>query len=334
MAKIQGNGRPTQFTKGVKGDVYTDLNTGNRYECLGSDGFVGRGQSNELVKYDWLELREYGVISGGSSEGGVTSYNDLTDVPCKTVSTKFVGFENKVVEIFEETSEYNDYVYYSGLIEGALGELGTTTGSGWGCTCDFNVRQDDRYVIIVDGVEYQGKISVFANYIFAGTPQLVNSSGSMHNSGATAPIGIVATEKGFLIGMTEEFNGTTPDVSFYVYKDNVSKLDEKYIPDIYVKNKDYDNILKFVKWETYDTNPVITAGETVLNDQFTDYSAFGSNVIIVHGEYTDGDGTKHTIPLNWSKSGSLITITLNEAIEYDVYPVVYSIFQFCKYYPM
>ena len=97
MAKIQGNGRPTQFTEGVRGDVYTDLNTGKRYECLGYDGFIGRGQSDDLVKYDWIELKEYGGVSneGGSGECDWNTmknkpFGDISETEVKTLDEKYI----------------------------------------------------------------------------------------------------------------------------------------------------------------------------------------------------------------------------------------------------
>ena len=35
MSTITGNGRPTDRTKGMVGDIYTDLLSGNKYNCVG-----------------------------------------------------------------------------------------------------------------------------------------------------------------------------------------------------------------------------------------------------------------------------------------------------------
>lgn len=339
MAKIQGNGRPTQFTKGAKGDVYTDLNTGKRYECLGSDGFVGRGQSNELVKYDWIMLKELGVISGGGSDtpsgGGVSSWNDLTDKPFSTESTEFIGFENKTVEITQMEHDVSGYMYYIGLVEGSLGELGTTTGSGMEDTCNFNVENGDRVVIVFDGVKYESKVRVFANYLWLGKAELTTYRNNMpgYMTGENIPVGICGTENGFIIGVEEDYVGTH-EISLYVYDDVVTPLEEKYIPET-VATKEYVlKNLSLKRWETDDTTPVIPAGETVMPDQFTKWGSSEPPILIVCGEYTDGDGMRHLIPLKWVVDGSFVKIMLDEALEYDVYPVVYSTVRVSKYYPM
>lgn len=64
MNKLEGQGRPTIYTKANKGDIYTDTNTGIKYECLGPDGFVGAGDI-EKNKYDWKEIKSAGGGGGG-----------------------------------------------------------------------------------------------------------------------------------------------------------------------------------------------------------------------------------------------------------------------------
>lgn len=290
----------------------------------------------QTLKADHLNHMEDGIYNlSTNGGGGVKSYNDLADVPCKTESTRFIGFENKTVEIAETVREGSGYLYYIGLIEGDLGELGSTTGSDFGATSDFNVDQGDRAVIVFDGVKYESEVSVFANYLWLGKAELTTYQDGMpgYMTGENIPIGICGTENGFIIGVEEDYVGTH-EISIYVYKDNVTPLPEKYIPDS-VATKEYvheNSPLK--KWETYDTTPTISAGETALTDQFSTRVVVEPIMAIVVGEYTDSDGGKHTIPLNWSVTGSFINITLNEALEYDVYPTVYSNHQFSKYYAM
>lgn len=53
MNKIQGHGIPTKFKAAEAGTIYTDLDTGKRYKCLGLKGFVNQDAVNEPVEYHW-----------------------------------------------------------------------------------------------------------------------------------------------------------------------------------------------------------------------------------------------------------------------------------------
>lgn len=57
MAELKGNGKPTRFTKANDGDVYIDLDSGKKYECLGLLNFVDIDSVEEPVEYNWKEIK-------------------------------------------------------------------------------------------------------------------------------------------------------------------------------------------------------------------------------------------------------------------------------------
>ena len=59
MANITGVGAPTRKTIGAIGDIYTDTNTGKRYEC----GFAYRSDNNAMFDCEWRELK---ILRGNS----------------------------------------------------------------------------------------------------------------------------------------------------------------------------------------------------------------------------------------------------------------------------
>ena len=54
--------RPTKFTPGNKGDIYTDVDTGIKYKCLGRLGFCTTSFREPREEYNWEEVHpsEYG----------------------------------------------------------------------------------------------------------------------------------------------------------------------------------------------------------------------------------------------------------------------------------
>jgi hypothetical protein len=71
MIKIEGHGIPTKFKQGERGTIYTDLDTGRKYKCLGTKGFVTNSDDEDApVYYHWQLL-----------EGGNISWDDIPDKP-------------------------------------------------------------------------------------------------------------------------------------------------------------------------------------------------------------------------------------------------------------
>lgn len=73
--RLTGNGAPTRMTKGVVGQHYEDLNTGNIYECLVAseqsklNGAIGGGYVWKL-KYTGDDRRDHEAIFGVGGSGG------------------------------------------------------------------------------------------------------------------------------------------------------------------------------------------------------------------------------------------------------------------------
>lgn len=57
--------KPTKFTPGVKGDIFTDSDTGIKYKCLGRLGFCDTSFRDEPIEYSWAECHpsEYGCAT-------------------------------------------------------------------------------------------------------------------------------------------------------------------------------------------------------------------------------------------------------------------------------
>lgn len=137
MKTYKNCGAPTSATPGRKGDFYVDMNTGEVYECDGSItagndlGFVtvhARGVNN--TSYAWRKL----TVDG---EGGVSSWNDLTDKP-----------------FYEYEEEYTDEVTGETTIEwdGVVGDK-ETVKSVYGVTSCTYVRVSDAVIPSrIDGV--------------------------------------------------------------------------------------------------------------------------------------------------------------------------------------
>lgn len=70
MNKIQGHGIPTKFKAAERGTVYTDLDTGKRYKCLGPKGFVNQDAVDEPLEYHWqlVNMVEDNQIPNGGVE--------------------------------------------------------------------------------------------------------------------------------------------------------------------------------------------------------------------------------------------------------------------------
>lgn len=314
MAKIQGNGRPTQFTKGVRGDVYTDLNTGKRYECLGSDGFVGRGQSSDLAKYDWLELKSFGAISGGSSvggsdneggTGGVSSWNDLTDRPFYFESTLIAKLEKQTIEIKQRDNEYG--TYFGGITNG-FGDIVTSvtnTGKGFGYNTAFD--EGNRFVVTIDGVEYEETVQGNGSYGYSFGSGVFYWGDNGPSDDSTWPFYMSFGDTGFTLWMSEDKVGSH-DISIQVYDDKLKKLDEKFIPDTIVRT----GIVPCIEPRLPGGPHTIKAGETHATNWSSRVSTlikfeldetnfeYAPPFILATGEYVDDAGVKHFIPsIKW-----------------------------------
>lgn len=308
MAKIQGNGRPTQFTKGVRGDVYTDLNTGKRYECLGSDGFVGRGQSSDLAKYDWLELKSFGAISGGSSvggsdneggTGGVSSWNDLTDRPFYFESTPIAKLEKQTIEIKQRDNEYG--TYFGGITNG-FGDIVTSvtnTGKGFGYNTAFD--EGNRFVVTIDGVEYEETVQGNGSYGYSFGSGVFYWGDNGPSDDSTWPFYMSFGDTGFILWMSEDKVGSH-DISIQVYDDELKKLDEKFIPDTIVRT----GIVPYIEPQLPGGPHTIHAGELIATNwsgmvYAPIYLELGAPIkydtpfILATGEYVDSEGVKHFI---------------------------------------
>lgn len=240
MNKITGQGRPTIYTKGNKGDIYTDINTGIKYECLGPDGFVGTGDI-EKNKYDWKEIKSAG---GG---GGVSSWNDLTDKPFSDETTRLVCCENQTIDIVETSNPSG--TYYSGRING-LGEFGTVTGSDMSAVYDWNVKDGDKIVIVIDGTEYEDIIH--GSYVmYSGNYEL--KPGTNWAEKSDNPFYIGSNLLGFEICMPSELVGTHT-ISIYAYAGELKQLDEKFIPDTIARKEDIPEPVEHT-WEALPDKP-------------------------------------------------------------------------------
>lgn len=52
MAELKGNGKPGKHTTGAVGDIYTDIETGNRYKCT----FAYRTGNTGNFDCDWKHV--------------------------------------------------------------------------------------------------------------------------------------------------------------------------------------------------------------------------------------------------------------------------------------
>lgn len=78
MINLEGHGRPDRFMEGSKGDIYTDLDTGKKYECTGPLRYITTDFAERPRYYNWKEVHPSKYAGGGA---GVSSWNDLTDKP-------------------------------------------------------------------------------------------------------------------------------------------------------------------------------------------------------------------------------------------------------------
>lgn len=74
---LSGHGAPTKNTVGNIGDTYADLDTGIEYTCITICSYTGH--KSFTIEYIWK--KEININSGGSSEGGTTNYNELSNLP-------------------------------------------------------------------------------------------------------------------------------------------------------------------------------------------------------------------------------------------------------------
>lgn len=116
MTKIQKHGRPTRSTVGTKGDIYIDLDTGVKYECHGTYGFVDVDSVDEPVEYKWervdmididrlpdsvpydtREIKEYHYEWDGILEGKET---------VEIYGATYVKVSNEPIPVFTDESRY------------------------------------------------------------------------------------------------------------------------------------------------------------------------------------------------------------------------------------
>ena len=62
---LSGHGAPTKSTVGSIGDIYTDLDTGLKYECKSIYSYTGH--NSLTVEYVWK--KEFTINPDGSAEG-------------------------------------------------------------------------------------------------------------------------------------------------------------------------------------------------------------------------------------------------------------------------
>ena len=62
---LSGHGAPTKSTVGSIGDIYTDLDTGLKYECKSIYSYTGH--NSLTVEYVWK--KEFTINPDGSTEG-------------------------------------------------------------------------------------------------------------------------------------------------------------------------------------------------------------------------------------------------------------------------
>ena len=324
MANITGYGRPTIYTVGNKGDIYTDTNTGIQYECLGPDGFVDISGSEENNKYDWKEIQTAG--------GGISvpcSWDNLIGRPFGTNYDLRPLFENRTVNIEHVVLE-NEAVENSGWIDGfdgfdTYGELLEHVGI---YEPPGLAEGPYKCIVRVDGVNYNTYFITSSTEMYSNTVELVNGGHFLisrdDNRDATP---------GFKIEMSESNIGTH-EFSMYVDFTEIVQIDDKYIPDTVQRVNDSELILKNI--ELYGAVK-IPAGETVASptpggNVIADRERIGRVVCIAVGEYfTDEEKVNAvSIPLNCTLNktyydmGDYImchispTITIPEPIEYDI----------------
>lgn len=74
---LSGYGAPTKNTVGNIGDTYTDLNTGIEYACVTICSYTGH--KSFTIEYVWK--KEFNISSGEPTEGGITDYSKLSNLP-------------------------------------------------------------------------------------------------------------------------------------------------------------------------------------------------------------------------------------------------------------
>lgn len=216
MANITGQGRPTRTLKANKGDIYTDANTGIKYECLGPDGFVDVEGVNEPEYYDWKEIKS---ASGG---GGVSSWNDLTDKPFgEEFVTRHTFIEGQQITFNPQGMTETEYLY------------------SYVDNFTISATEGDKIIFVVDGQEYKCLVEKFpSGNLYSGNVLIGNSFGIETTLYPDCPI-LCTFSPGGAVSLYREADASEQIVlSMYVEKTSVSKLDEMYIPETIARKED------------------------------------------------------------------------------------------------
>lgn len=309
MANITGQGRPTRTLKANKGDIYTDANTGVKYECLGPDGFVDVEGVDEPEYYDWKEIKS---ASGGASD---CDWEIMKNKPFGEENRTRFLCDNQSIEIVQGSDPGG--TYYRGSLD-SCGELVAFSDNG---ELEWAVNDGDTIIVVIDDVTYEATATISGGSLSFGdmstVPFKFNCTAYSDNS-----------YQGAYVNMTADFLGTH---TFTVYWNGVEvkKIDEKFIPTTILR----EGIVPAI--ESVDTNwGVITAGATgvTFTSKVIDSQA---PVLIVIGEYYD-TANSQTVnkPLDWSITGDAssgwywLAVGITNAIDYDITVKIYSNYEF------
>ena len=123
--------KPTKFTPGNKGDIYTDAETGIKYECLGRLGFCDTSFRDEPVEYNWVEAH-------ASKYGGGDS--NLLVIDFKRTGDRIYACTTAVSDLVQAIDDGKF------IVARKLGYNGTCTGYALCETYQYDYDLEDYYV--------------------------------------------------------------------------------------------------------------------------------------------------------------------------------------------
>lgn len=105
MAKINGKGVPTRKTIGGLGDIYTDTNTGNRYECI----FAYKVNDDSDFDCQWKYIDNVEV----EKEKAPEKEAETTEKEIEEVKEENVEPKEETAKESKNTNQRTNYAAYS-----------------------------------------------------------------------------------------------------------------------------------------------------------------------------------------------------------------------------